>query len=278
MSKGFWEYKEEEESSKEPVPSSVPQHHAEEISVNCYHHPDRRATAICPKCNIYYCSECMTIRKGKLMCKTCSEVEFAVADDQIKIGVEETLESKIAPERPPDFNPYGTATHSEGTYANPVVKIFAYILDLVIARVLYFILFVVFGFIFMALSAKFSLANYSNLVQSYWPAVIMIKKWTFFVFMLADLFYFFLSLIFKNRTFGMSWLNMRLVTLYGDFAGLTSCFIRALILVLTFSVTEIFAFFSPRKQAMHDWLASVVVINYSGIKDVDPYETISIEM
>lgn len=278
MSKGFWEYKEEEESSKESAQSSVLQHHAEEISVNCYHHPDRRATTVCPKCQIYYCSECMTIRKGRLMCKTCAEVEFAVEDDQIKIGAEETLEAKIAPERPPDFNPYGTATHSEGTYANPIMKIIAYLLDLVIARVIYFFLFAIFGFIFLAISARFSLANYSELVGSYWPAVITLKKMSFFLFMVADLFYFFFSLIFKNRTFGMSWLNMRVVTLYGDFVGITGCFMRALILVLTFSVTEIFAFFSPKKQALHDWLASVVVINYSGIKDVDPYETISIEM
>ncbi len=277
MSKGFWEYQAEEESSQESV-SSVPQSRAEEISVNCYHHPDRRATTICPKCSIYYCSECMTIRKGKLMCKTCTEVEYAVADDQIKIGVEETLEEKIAPQRPPDFNPYGTATHSEGTFANPIIKIIAYILDLAIARVLYFILFAVFGFILIAISAKFSIAGYSGMIAKYWPAVFQFNKLTYLIFMFADLLYFFFSLTFKNRTFGMSWLNMRVITLYGDFVGVTSCFIRALILVLTFNVTEIFAFFSPKKQALHDWLASVVVINYSGIKDVDPYETISIEM
>ena len=220
----------------------------------------------------------MTIRKGKLMCKTCSEVEFAVSDDQIKINVDESLESKIAPERPPDFNPYGTATHSEGTYANPIRKILAYILDLAIARVIYFILFAIFGSIIIGISGKIAVISYPDLMKSYWPAIVTLKFGTFFAFMIADLFYFFLSLAFKNRTFGMSWLNMRVVTLYGDFVGITGCFMRSLIVVLTFSVTEIFAFFSPKHQAFHDWLTSVVVINYSGIKDIDPYETISIEM
>jgi len=276
MSKGFWEYQGEEEDTREAVKEESRPIRHEEISVNCYHHPDRRASSMCPKCQIYYCSECMTIRKGKLMCKTCAEVEFAVADDHIRIGEEEPLEVKIAPARPPDFNPYGSPSHSEGRLANPILRIIAYILDLAVARVVYFILFALVIFIFYAISAKFTPYLFAGTMQKYWPAVISFKKW--YVFMVLDIIYFLGLLAFKNRTVGMSWLNIRIVTQYGDFVGITSCFIRSLIQVLTYSVTDLIAFFLPRRQALHDWLASVVVINYSGIKDVDPYETIPIEM
>ena len=76
----------------------------------------------------------------------------------------------------------------------------------------------------------------------------------------------------------MSWMNLRIVGIYGDFAGIPSILIRTLVMILTLNVTELFSFLSPKRQAFHDWLAQVVVINYSGLKDVDPYETVAIDM
>ena len=280
MSRGFWDYREEDEdkSGDDAQPAADNQHvdHYEEIAVNCYHHPDRRATSICPRCQIYYCSECLTLRKGKLICKTCYEVEHSVTDDQIFQQQEASLEDQIKPERPPDFNPYGTTSFAEGGYANPIVRFIAYVLDLAIARIFYFVLYFFAAFVYISVQGKFTIFDFGNMIKAYWPALIYFKPW--YVFLLADFLYFFIQLSIKNRTFGMSWLNLRIVTIYGDFAGLSSVLIRTLIMVLTLNVTVFFAFFNTRRQALHDWLAQTAVINYSGIKDIDPYETISIEM
>ncbi|MCD6118545.1 RDD family protein [bacterium] len=277
MSKGFWENREEDESSEDiAAGEGVGEYKSDEIAVNCYNHPDRRATAICPKCQIYYCSECMTIRKGKMMCKTCAESEFAVEDNEIKIGEKEPLEAQITPDRPPDFNPYGTETHSEGRYANPIVQLISFILDLALSRVIYFILFIIVSFVWVALQGKFLPYEFTGIVKLYWPAVFSFNKlWIFFI---GDIIYFFTLLSLKNRTFGMSWVNLRIVTIYGDFVGLTSCILRSIVLVPTLSITSLFAFLSPKRQALHDWLAQTVVINYSGLKDIDHYETVTIEM
>ncbi len=277
MSRGFWDYQEEDDERSADEPQThAHEAHFEEIAVNCYHHPDRRATSICPRCQIYYCSECLTLRKGKLICKTCYEVEHAVSDDQIFARQEATLEEQIRPERPPDFNPYGSTSFAEGGYANPIVRFVAYLLDLVIARIFYFVIYFFAAFVYISVQGKFTLYDFGELIKAYWPALIHFRPW--YAFLLADFLYFFIQLAIKNRTFGMSWLNLRIVTIYGDFAGVSAVLIRTLIMVVTLNVTVFFAFFNIRKQALHDWLAQTVAINYSGIKDIDPYETISIDM
>ncbi|MEP0814798.1 MAG: RDD family protein [bacterium] len=277
MSKGFWEYEEEErKSAPDTAQAHAPEAAYHEIAVNCYHHPDRRASAICPKCSIYYCSECMTLRKGKLMCKTCAEVEFAVPDDQIVIGEEPSLEEQIKPERPPDFNPYGAAVHNEGSFANPLKRIFAFIFDVALARVFYFVLYFFWTFIILSISGKFNLYDFGLKVKLYWPAVIQYSPW--YLFLIGDFLYFFSFLAMRNRTLAMSWFNLRIVTIYGDFVGITQVLIRTLVMMATANVTLLFAFFSPKRQALHDWIAQLVVINYSGIKEIDPNETVAIEM
>ncbi|MGA1842815.1 MAG: rhomboid family protein [bacterium] len=37
----------------------------------CLLHPDREAVAICLSCNNYFCRECVTEHKGKVLCKPC---------------------------------------------------------------------------------------------------------------------------------------------------------------------------------------------------------------
>ena len=218
----------------------------------------------------------MTLRKGKLICKTCAEVEFAVPEDQIVIGEDEPLEKQIRPDKPPDFNPYGTVSHSEGKFANPLLRIAAFALDIAFSRIVYFVLYFFFTFIMLSLSGKFTPLAFGAEIREYLPSTLHYRPW--YVFMIADYLYFFLLLALKNRTFGMSWLNIRIVSIYGDFVGIASVALRTAIMIVTANVTELFAFFSPKWQSFHDWLSQVVVINYSGIKDVDPYETVAIDM
>lgn len=37
----------------------------------CLLHPDREAVAICLSCNHYFCRECVTEHRGKVLCKPC---------------------------------------------------------------------------------------------------------------------------------------------------------------------------------------------------------------
>ena len=37
----------------------------------CLLHPEREAVAICLSCNNYFCRECVTEHKGRVLCKPC---------------------------------------------------------------------------------------------------------------------------------------------------------------------------------------------------------------
>jgi hypothetical protein len=38
-------------------------------------HPDREAVAICLSCNHYFCRECVTEHRGRVLCKACLSKE-----------------------------------------------------------------------------------------------------------------------------------------------------------------------------------------------------------
>jgi len=43
----------------------------------CFHHPDREAAARCPSCGRFYCRECITEHKGRVVCSDCLAVQEA---------------------------------------------------------------------------------------------------------------------------------------------------------------------------------------------------------
>ena len=41
------------------------------IHQRCWHHPSRQAVVRCPACHRYYCRECVTEHRGRMMCASC---------------------------------------------------------------------------------------------------------------------------------------------------------------------------------------------------------------
>jgi hypothetical protein len=50
------------------------------IHQRCWHHPSRQAVVRCPVCRRYYCRECVTEHRGRMMCAACVESERRVAE------------------------------------------------------------------------------------------------------------------------------------------------------------------------------------------------------
>jgi len=76
----------------------------------------------------------------------------------------------------------------------------------------------------------------------------------------------------------MSWLNLRILSTYGDFVSLSACAIRAAVLVVTLGFSIIVALVHPRAMGLHDMAAGTYVVNFSGLKHVDVYETINVKL
>ena len=94
-----------------------------------------------------------------------------------------------------------------------------------------------------------------------------------------DFLYFFSYLSFTNRTIGMSWTGCRIVGEWGDFVSFGAVALRTLVFMifLGFPAILIAAFF-PAFRGPHDLVAGTIVINYSGVKRIDAYETIQIKL
>ena len=77
----------------------------------------------------------------------------------------------------------------------------------------------------------------------------------------------------------MSWVGIRVVTEWGEFASFGSLLIRTLIFIVLFEGPAVFlSWFFPAFRGLHDYAAGTVVVNYSGVKRVDAYETIQIKL
>ena len=45
------------------------------IDQRCWHHVSREAVARCPACHRYYCRECVTEHRGRMICAECAAAE-----------------------------------------------------------------------------------------------------------------------------------------------------------------------------------------------------------
>jgi uncharacterized RDD family membrane protein YckC len=269
-----------------PVPASARiETPYEETVVYCRKHPEVVAISQCPVCAAYYCNDCLVIKRGRLLCRTCAESAYAPSEQEVIELGEDAYKHKgdFLPEFLPEFNPSAFGAGSEGRLSNAFKRVFGFVLDIALARVLYIFSYVVLTLLLAGLSKG---AVKGVLTLGNGSVIAGIKVVTYSVFhyhplaliLLLDFLYFFISYTVANRTPAMSWLNMRIVTVYGDFVGIGSSAIRSLLLVVTLGFSIIVAFIHPRAQGLHDMAAGTYVINYSGLKRVDVYETVNVKL
>jgi len=276
-------------ASAEQAPAAVteelPAKVAEETVVYCRNHPDDPAIAQCPICAAYYCNGCLIIKRGRLLCKTCAETLYAPTEEEIIERGEEAYQSRgdFLPVPPPEFNPLGAGPGGEGRLANGFKRLCAFVLDIALARLLYIVSYVVLTFLLAGLSrgavpSVYHLGN-GDVMEGIKIVASSLFGYPFlFIAMALDFLYFFISYAMANRTPGMSWLNLRIVSTYGDFAGLGACALRAAVLTATLGFSIIVALVHPRGLGLHDMAAGTYEINYSGLKRVDVYETINVKL
>lgn len=267
-----------EEGTDEGAPPLEERHPAvHDVIIQCRNHPDRPASSECPRCNIFYCSDCLTIRYGRLMCKSCSETEAAEEASEEFIPNPEPPDrlTTILPKEIPDFDPYGGAFGEEGRVSGVIKRFLAFVLDLFIARVIYLVLAFVGLAVIQFVSGNLDFVSIFAFVAKYPMRVLRYSP--IYAFLPADFIYFFVLTVLGNRTFGMSWLNMRIVTIYGDFVSLNQCLLRTLVMMCTVGVGFLYALFNGRRQALHDLIAGTCVINYAGIKRIDPLDTVNVK-
>jgi len=194
-----------------------------------------------------------------------------------------TLKGDFLPTAPPAFNPTGTGEGGEAHLAHPLKRIVVFIVDLVIARVLYFAAFIVLSLLLAAVSLGHIPSVLTLGHGSFGLGMkVLLLNLAYFrplpLILVLDFLYFFLSYLFFNRTLGMSWGNLRIVTLDGDFVSIGECALRSMVLVFTLGLGIIISLGHRQRMGLQDILAQTYVINYSGLKRVDPLETISVKM
>lgn len=257
---------------------------AAEQVVYCRNHPETVSIGQCPVCAAYYCKDCLIIKKGRLMCRACAEATYAPSEEKvIELGEKAyTHRGDFLPEAPPEFNPGGFGVNSEGRVASVFKRIIAFALDIAVARLLYFAGFFLVTFLLAGLSrgavpTVLSLGEGNIIEGSKLVLESLFRYQPLPVVLILDFLYFFGGYAIANRSLGMSWMNLRIVSQYGDFVGIGAAAIRAAVLVATFGFSIIVALAHPRAAGLHDTAAGTYVINYSGLKRVDVYEIINVK-
>jgi uncharacterized RDD family membrane protein YckC len=254
--------------------------------IHCRKHPERESVSQCPECQAYYCQECMTIRRGRMLCRDCAETVFVKSEEEIieaqARGLEEP-EQEVTPETPPEFQVGGEWMGTEGAPASPLKLLFALLIDYALTRGLIFVFLLVFnaiGLIKPAVFAGFFDPDIESVWQRLLNTLVLMKPLVPWLPLVAavDFLYYFLTLGFTNRTLGMSWLGCRIVTIWGEFAPFGSVALRTLVfLALGELPAVLLSTLFPRYRGPHDLMAGTLVINYAGVKRVDSYDTIQLK-
>ncbi len=257
----------------------------EEAVVYCRNHPEVPAVAQCPVCAAYYCNDCLVIKKGRLLCRACAEAVYAPSEEEIIEHGEKAYKERgdFLPDAPPEFSPTGSAIGAEGRLANVFKRILGYALDIAVARALYILGYVVISLLLAGISkgavpSVLQLGGGSLIDGVRHVVVALFTLRLLPLMMVLDFIYFSVSYTLANRTFGMGWLNLRIVSTYGDFVDIGSCAMRAAVLALTLGFSIIVALVHPRRMGLHDMAAGTYVVNFSGLKRVDVYETINVKL
>ncbi len=259
------------------------------VTVNCRNHPDQSASGgQCPECTAYYCQSCMVVRKGRYLCRDCADATYVPDAEQVLSAHERGLDSPetdVLPPQYPEFQVGNELFGREGTPASPVKQIVALALDFVILRALELGILLLLGIFFSASSAPifhlFTGTEAEPLGQRIFQAAILLQPlvpWLIF-FAVADYIYFFICLTVANRTIGMSWTGCRVVTEWGDYVNVSSVALRTMVFMVCLGVPALLiGWLFPAFRGPHDYAAGTLVINYSGVKRVDAYETVQIKL
>jgi len=257
-------------------------------TVMCKNHPDVPSVDQCPLCEAYYCQDCLVVRRGKLICKTCAVSEYVPTEEEIleaqEFGAGGT-HAEITPEEKPEFQVGSALLGLEGRPTHPLKRLGALAFDLLITRLLVLVLAAIAGGLLShqpgAFFHLFDQAQGVSVVAKLYQAFVLLRPvvpWLI-VFAVIDFLYFFLTMSFFNRTLGMSWLSCRIVTEWGDFAGFGAVALRTLVFMVCLGWPAVLlAWFFPAFRGPHDYAAGTIVINYSGNKRVDSYDTVQIRL
>jgi uncharacterized RDD family membrane protein YckC len=261
--------------------------------IHCKNHPELESVAQCPVCQAFFCQACLIVRRGRLICRDCAEAEYAPTEEEILAAQELGLEAppadtQITEKEHPEFELGSGMFGGEGTPTNTLMQCVAWLLDFALVR----------GFLLLAVwllgallhdnphpllhmfdgetgaarqSAVINTLLLGGLPSGTWLSVLP-------VLVLLDFLYQFITLGFFNRTTGMSWAGMRIVTEWGDYASFGAVAARSAVYsVLQGLPAVLIGAFFPDTRGPHDMAAGTLVVNYSGIKRVDAYETLPIK-
>jgi len=258
------------------------------VMVTCRDHPDREAADRCPECEAYYCQDCIVVRRGRLLCRSCAQALYTPSEEEILLAQEQGMEGprpEVTPKEAPEFQIGNTLFGHEGQPSSPIKRLIALVLDLLLTRsILAGVLFIlgvlldsspspVFH-LFDAIEGQSTLIRVLKAFFLFQPAV----PWLI-IMAIVDFLYFFLTNTFNNRTFGMSWVGCRLVTEWGDFVSAGAVAVRTLVFMVFLGWPAILlGLFFPAYRGPHDYVAGTIVINYAGVKRIDAYETVQIRL
>jgi uncharacterized RDD family membrane protein YckC len=258
------------------------------ISIKCRNHPQEEASGQCPECQAYYCLNCLVVRRGRLMCRDCAQTVFVPSEEQVisaQVAGSEADSAEIAPEEHPEFQYGGAMFWLEGHPSHPGKQLLALFLDMLLTRGGVMLALFVYS-IFNSTStwpvlAMFHAETKHLLALQMFNAAVLLRPvlpWLV-IFAVVDYLYFFLSLSFTNRTFGMSWMGCRIVTEWGDFVSFGAVMLRTLVFMVCLGWPAILiGWFFPAYRGPHDYAGGTLVINYAGVKRVDVYETTQIKL
>lgn len=240
--------------------------------IYCRKYPDKVATSQCPKCQAYFCSEAMTIYKNQLVCVDCADDMRSVALGELSArkGIEHVAENQKHQiiEDIPDFDPSGRT--DAGYVSSPYSRLYAGIIDIIFIGVFSF-------FVHYFMSLKIGGLKSSEYFQIALDRTLFQTFPNYLLNFLVAFIYIFLLYLINNRTLGMKIVGLRIISVYGDFAGLVPSLIRSLLVIVTNIFGWIFCFFNQYRQELPDLLANTCVINYSGSRAVDPNDDIQIK-
>jgi len=265
--------------------SAVEDYIHEAATIACRVHPDRPSVAQCPECQAFYCQDCLVIRRGRMLCRDCAETAFVVSEDEVLRAQEEGRDAPdvgVAAEAPPEFQLGGFGI--EGAPAHPLKKALSWVVDFVITKSLLLLLVWIgaimsLGFVPTAARAIFGANVHGPMlvraVQSFGASPL---AWLPLA-LAIDFVYYFLTLSFFNRTIGMGWTGCRIVSEWGEYVSFGAVALRTLVFVALLELPPILISLAfPNYRGPHDLAAGTIVINYSGVKRVDAYETIQLRL
>jgi uncharacterized RDD family membrane protein YckC len=259
-----------------------------DTGIKCRKHANRDSVAQCPECQAYYCQECMTIRRGRMLCRDCAETVFLATEEEILSAQEQGVDepgSEVALDSPPEFQVHAEWMGLEGAPASPAKVLAALLIDFLAVRGLLFVALLVFNALGMLKPEAFtsffdpevSIPMSKRVIDTFLlmkPLVPWLP-----IFIATDFLYYFLSLSFTNRTLGMSWLSCRIVTQWGEFVPFGTVVLRTIVFMVLFELPAVLlSLVMPHFRGPHDIVSGTLVINYAGVKRVDAYETVQIKI